>query len=119
VGKASDKSFVRDSSGAPMYLQRVKANVAAEERLIADRLGFNRNLDGAPPGCVLLPDCERLDTLARLKKKQEELELQHRRLPLKIETVGQKQRAEELEKELKTVEQGISSFSQPKVFIRV
>lgn len=119
VGKGADKHLARDAAGIPLYLQRVKASIASEEQLVAQQLGLNRREDNAPPGCVLMPDAERLETLGRLHRKKEELEARHMRLPLKIETVGQKSRAEEIEKELKAVEQGIANFSQPKVFVRV
>lgn len=111
--------MARDGSNVPLYLRRVKSAIATEEQLIAQKMGLGDRSDGAPPGCMLLPESERLDTLERLKKRQHELEGLHRRLPLKIETLGQKQRCEELVKELKTVEDGIRNFSQPKVFVRV
>lgn len=110
--------FARDGSNVPKYLQRVKDAIVAEEQLIADRLGLRPN-DGTPPGCQLLPEDERLDTLSRLRQKQEELEARHRKLPLKIETLGQRQRVQELDNELKAIEDGIRTFSQPKVYIKL
>lgn len=119
VGKAADKPLARDAGNVPKYLQRVKAAIAAEEKLIAERLGLNKDPDEAPPGCRLLPEDERLETLRLLQAKKADVEAQHRKLPLKIETLGQKQRAQEVERELKVVEQGIETFSKPKVFIRM
>mmetsp|Transcript_47250 Transcript_47250/g.101718 ORF Transcript_47250/g.101718 Transcript_47250/m.101718 type:complete len:459 (-) Transcript_47250:201-1577(-) len=109
----------RDSSGVPRYLQRIKAEIAAEEKLIAEKLGLKKEAPGVPPGCVELAESQRNETLFRLRRRLEDLESQHRQLPLRLETPGQRQRAEDLEKELKLVEQDIVSFSRPRVFVRI
>lgn len=117
-GSANEKPYTRDAGNVPKYLQKIRQAIHEEEQLVAERLGLNAVDDGAPPGCKLLPESERLETLAQLQQRQKELEAQHSRLPLKIETPGQRQRALEIDRELRTVEDGMKAFSRSKVFIR-
>lgn len=118
VEAKAPRPFTRDGGNVPKYLQRIKGAIREEEALVAQKLGLDAANDGAPPGCKLLPDAERLETLAQLQQRQKELDGLHRKLPLKIETPGQRQRAQELDRELRTVEDGIKAFSRPKVFVR-
>lgn len=115
ASRAADKPYVRDSGNVPKYLQRIRGAIQAEEQFVAERLGLNAVDDGAPPGCKLLPESERQETLAQLHRRKKELDTLHQKLPLKIETQGQRQRAQEIDKELQTIEEGIKSFSRPKV----
>lgn len=120
ASKASDTPYARDGSNVPRYLQRIRAVIRDEEQFVAERLGLNKgDGDGAPPGCKLLPQDEKQETLTQLQRRKEELEALHRKLPLKIETPGQRQRAQEIDRELLVVEDGIKTFSRAKVFIRL
>jgi len=113
------RPFSRDGGNVPKYLQRIRKVIREEEALVAQKMGLNAgNNDGAPPGCKLLPEADRLETLSQLTRRQKELQALHQKLPLKIETAGQRQRALELDRELCTVEEGLKAFSRPKVFVR-
>lgn len=120
VSKAADKPFTRDNSNVPKYLQRIRSLIREEEQIITERLGLKAlDNDGAPPGCRLLPEGEKQETLTQLQRRKEELDALHRKLPLKIETPGQRQRAQEIDRELHTIEDGIRAFSRAKVFVRL
>jgi len=120
AGRAPPKDikFALNDNNVPLYLQRVKADISGEERLVAERLGLGRN-DGAPPGHRLLTDDERREIIFGLQKRKLDLDAKHSRLPLYADTEGQKQRAHALEKVLKEVELDIAKFGQPKVLIKL
>lgn len=103
----------------PLYLQKVKAAITDEERLVAERLGLGRNADGAPPGHRMLTDDERREILAGLQKRKSDLDVKHSRLPLYANTEAQRQRACDLEKALKEVELDIARVGQPKVLVKL
>lgn len=109
-------SFDKDGSNVPAYLQRIKLEMADEERFIAEKLGFGNN-NNLPPGQRLLPDAERLDILAGLEERKKNLNSQHARLPLSITTESQRRRADELEKALRDIEKDIVTFSQLRLIV--
>lgn len=111
------QKLAKDSSGVPVYLQRVKRAVVEEQRAVIEKLGLGRNSDGAPVGYRFLTDCERLEVLEGLERRQSELKEKHDKLPLSIQTEGQRRRANELEKALREVEDHIKQFSRPKIMV--
>jgi hypothetical protein len=71
-----------------------------------------------PPGMRLLPEDERLDTLAVLQKNRQDVERALQALPLRIETPGQIRRRDELERRLREIEEGLKVFARPKVLVK-
>eukprot|EP00746_Dinoflagellata_sp_MGD_P007737 gnl/MRDRNA2_/MRDRNA2_115383_c0_seq1.p1 gnl/MRDRNA2_/MRDRNA2_115383_c0~~gnl/MRDRNA2_/MRDRNA2_115383_c0_seq1.p1 ORF type:complete len:265 (+),score=61.92 gnl/MRDRNA2_/MRDRNA2_115383_c0_seq1:97-891(+) len=120
--KCSDGGHIdiaKDGNKVPKYLAKVKKAVAAEKEYIAEISGANRKDDGVPPGHRLLPDEERLEILEGLKSLAKELEQKYQKLPLSIETDGQKRREAQILKEIKDNEKAISLFSRPKVAVEL
>lgn len=70
-------------------------------------------------GMRLLDESERLETLATLQRNRAELERALQSLPLKIETVGQIRRRDEMEKRMREIEEGLRVFSRPKVVVKL
>ncbi len=69
-------------------------------------------------GMRLLPEEERLETLAALQKSRQEMERAMQALPLRIETPGQIRRRDELERRMREIEEGLKVFSRPKVIVK-
>jgi len=116
VPKAQE--FARDESNVPLYLQRVKRMIAQEERMVADRLGLNRN-DNAPPGHRWLPEDERLEILSNLQARKKTLDAQHMKLPLCPATEGQRRRANDLEVQLREADEMIKQFSRERILVKL
>lgn len=113
-----DPKFSRDGDGVPLYLQRVRAAIADEERIVSEQLGFGQP-DGVPPGHRLLSEDEKRDIIAGLQKRKADLDSKHSKLPLNVVTQAQKLRASELEKALIEVEVDIGRFSKKRVLIKL
>jgi hypothetical protein len=95
----------------PDYLHKRKQEVAEEKRRQAQ-------VDSdCPPGMVLMPDADRRETLSTLKQSKREAEDQLMKMPLNIHTMAQKKRQESLEAQLKEIENAITIFNKPKVYI--
>ena len=96
----------------PQYLKQRKQQLQAEKdaQKVED--------PNAPPGMVLMPEAERLETLRTLESSKAEGNRQLSAMPLQLRTQKQKQRYEELEKKVKEIEGAIQLFSKPKVYIR-
>lgn len=120
AGRAPPKEvkFARNASNVPLYLQQVRAAIADEESVVARHLGLDRDPD-IPPGHRLLCEEERRDVIAGFQKKKADLEGQHSRLPLHVDTQAQKQRAHDLEKALQQVESDIARFSRPRILLKL
>lgn len=104
----------REFGHVPAYLQERKARWAEKE---ADRIASAPDPD-CPPGMMLMPDHERLETLRVLQSTLDDVKAQIQRLPLTIETPGQIRRKNDLDAKYKEVEDAIKIFSRPKVFVR-
>lgn len=113
-----DVKFARNGSNVPLYLQKVKAAIADEERFVAHQLGVGRDPD-VPPDHRLLTDDERRDIVAGLQKRKADLEAKNSRLPLHVDTQAQKQRADDLEKALREVERDITRISRSRVLVKL
>jgi hypothetical protein len=111
--KPAPQAFKKDSAGCPAYLQKIKANMAEQQR----QAKLQGDAAGIPPGYRQLPEEERKETLEALQKKREELEKAFRNLPLKIETETQKRRQKAVLEKIQESDQAIQTFSQPKVLI--
>ena len=70
-------------------------------------------------GMRLLPENERLETLSVLQKNRSEIERALQSLPLKIETLGQIRRRDEMERRMREIEEGLKVFCRPKVLVKL
>ena len=70
-------------------------------------------------GMRLLGEDERLETLAVLQRNRADVERALQGLPLKIETVGQIRRRDELERRMREIEEGLKVFARPKVLVKL
>eukprot|EP00201_Polytomella_parva_P013485 CAMPEP_0175061004 /NCGR_PEP_ID=MMETSP0052_2-20121109/13348_1 /TAXON_ID=51329 ORGANISM="Polytomella parva, Strain SAG 63-3" /NCGR_SAMPLE_ID=MMETSP0052_2 /ASSEMBLY_ACC=CAM_ASM_000194 /LENGTH=259 /DNA_ID=CAMNT_0016326819 /DNA_START=337 /DNA_END=1116 /DNA_ORIENTATION=- len=105
----------RDFGRIPQYLLERKLEMAA------DMEARERAKEAAliPPGMRLMPEEERLETLAVLKRNKEEIDKAIQGLPLRIETPGQIRRKDELESRLKEIDDAFKVFSRPKVLVQI
>lgn len=71
-----------------------------------------------PPGHQRMPEEERRNMLNVLQKAHKELTDEWSRLPLRMDTVRIRTRRAEIEQRLTELEQAISIFEKPKVYIR-
>ncbi|CCW64211.1 unnamed protein product [Phytomonas sp. EM1] len=88
----------------PRYLQKRKAELQAEKQAIEDEAQRRRELAKIPPGCRLVPDQEKVETLKRLEARQEELEMQLSKIPIRFDTHSIKMRRRNIEEELAQIE---------------
>lgn len=105
----------KDFGQVPNYLLERKMQMAADVE------AQQRAKEAAliPPGMRLLPEDERLETLAILAKNREEVERAIQHLPLRIETLSAIRRKEDLERRLKEIEEAQKIFSRPKVLVHL
>ncbi|XP_043537513.1 enkurin domain-containing protein 1 isoform X1 [Chiloscyllium plagiosum] len=71
-----------------------------------------------PPGHTRMPENERLETLHSLQQTQQQLTKQLLMFPVRVDTIGMRNRRTDLEKKLAEIEEAIKIFSRPKVFIK-
>ena len=67
----------------------------------------------------VLTEIERAETLNTLEQKNAELEAAWRKLPLKIETDGQKKRQQEIITKIKEIQATIELFGRPRVVVKL
>lgn len=96
----------------PAFLKRRKAELEEEKRLAA-----LPPEPTPPPGYRRIADGERLKMLETLRKRRTEVESQIRALPLRIETLGQRRREEDLDKHVAQLEKMLVMFNKPVVFV--
>ncbi len=72
-----------------------------------------------PSGMRILPEEERLETLAILEQNRIEIDRQIQGLPIIIETPSMIRRKEDLERRLCEIEDAVKVFSRPKVLVHV
>lgn len=70
-----------------------------------------------PAGMKLMAEEERLETLQALHHNLQKYEIEMQRLPLVIETIGQKQRKQNLQLKIQEIEEAIKVFSRKDVYI--
>jgi hypothetical protein len=72
-----------------------------------------------PAGYRLAPEEERLETLGLLQKKHADLCDAYDRLPLRIETEGQRQKQQLLRDKIAETERAAEVFSRSRVFVEM
>jgi hypothetical protein len=70
-----------------------------------------------PSGMVLMPEEERVKTLATLRESYDQTRRKMNVLPLRIETLSQIRRKNALESKMQEIEDAIKIFDRPKVFM--
>ena len=70
-----------------------------------------------PKGMKLMPDEERLSTLENLQRSKAEVLQLLDKMPMVLETISARKKQEVFENKLKEIENAISIFKKPKVFI--
>ncbi|CAE8623117.1 unnamed protein product, partial [Polarella glacialis] len=107
------QAFVKDADNCPAYIRKMKEAKADEE----ERAEAEHNKPRAPPGFRILPAQEVKETLTLLNAKHVELEKEFQRLPLKIETDGQKRRQTAVLDKIDASSKAIALFSRPTVMV--
>lgn len=97
----------------PKYLEERKQQWQDQE----DEKQRRRPDPNCPPGMILMPESERLNTLEVLQQSHEEAMHQMRKLPFVIETPTMRKKQEYLEGKLREIEHAIGIFSKPKVYV--
>jgi len=97
----------------PEYLEERKAQWAVEE----DERRRNRPDPNCPPGMMLMPNEERLNTLEVLKENKAEALRQLRAMPFVVETPSMRRKQEMLEGKLREIDNALTIFSKDKVYI--
>jgi len=72
-----------------------------------------------PQGYRLIPDHERCETLQILRQKLAELDAQYSRLPLTLETEGQRQQQKSLCDKIRETESAVKVFSRTNVLVEI
>lgn len=107
------KSFDKRDDGVPTYIGTIKNKLEEEKRK------KSVHVESVPAGFRMLDEDERLETLAQLKIKHAEAESAYMRLPLKIETEGQKRRQASLQEQIAEFDRLRKMFDRPKVLVEI
>lgn len=96
----------------PSYLKRRQEELAEEKRRAA-----RTPSPVVPSGYRRVDETEQQSTLIMLRSRKDEAEAAQQNLPLKLETIGQKQREKELSEHVENIKRMIGMYSQPVVFV--
>jgi hypothetical protein len=104
----------KDAQGGPTRLQC--------NRNRSPSPGLLWHIDGPdldiPSGFRLAPEDERRDTLQRLQEKLADLSDKYNRLPLRIETEGQRKQQDSLRTKIAETERAVQMFSRSRVLVK-
>jgi hypothetical protein len=95
----------------PRYLQQRKAEIAAEKEAVAAEAERQRQLSQIPPGHRRVSEEEKADTLRRVGERQQELEGQLAKIPIRFDTQSIQQRRRAIETELRELEAKRNKYS--------
>ena len=99
----------------PGYLSRMKADKERSAQTEAEE----RRLAIIPEGCREMTQEERLSTMEEARRKRGMILEDLKRLPLRIETLGQRRRKIELEHDLTEIERTLDKLGQKTVLIQL
>ena len=124
-GSKGKENVCNDSSGSvqkhrsygkvPMYMKRMQLAKEDDARKTEEQA----RMALIPSGCREMSESERLDTIEDAKRKRGETLEELKRLPLRIETLGQRRRKIELEHTLTEVERTLDKLSHKTVLIKL
>ena len=102
-----------DYGKVPAYILARKEEMQkeVEQRKLEEA---NRDI---PPGMIRMSEEDRLKTLALLAENKEKIEDQIRRLPLRIETLSQKEKQQTLFTKIQEIDDAVKVFSRTPVYI--
>eukprot|EP00877_Chromochloris_zofingiensis_P007501 jgi/Chrzof1/3003/Cz12g07200.t1 len=103
----------RDYGRVPEYLLERKMQLAEEY----DAVQAAKQAALIPAGMRMLPEEERLETLAILEQNRSEVERHLQALPITIETPSQIRRKDELERRIAEIENAAKIFRRPNVLV--
>jgi len=104
-----------DFGQVPAYLDAVKEAIAQETELLEEIK--RKEKEGDKPSMRELPKKEKEEILAGLRANHLALNADYRKLPVTLNTFGQKNRKEALEKKMAEIEKDIERLSQEHVFV--
>ena len=114
--KAPKQSLHSNFGKVPNYLTVTKQALDDKKRQEAESKAPKVSV---PEGHRMLPEQERIETIALLEKRKADVEVQIQKLPLRIETDGQKRRQSDLHKRIADIEQAIKFLNKPNVLIKL
>lgn len=100
----------------PAYIQAQKAEAAA--RLAEEQAQQSKKDLGIPEGMILMPEEQRLNTLAVLQENHKKVLYDISSFPLRVETISRKKAKAELEAKLEEIEKALQLFSRKRVLIQ-
>jgi len=104
----------KDAQGRPTCLQHSRGSPQGPLSHSGEHIP-----DAIPAGYRLMPESERLDNLEELQLKLAELDDRYCRLPLRIETEGQRQQQRMLREKIAETNKALSVFARPRVLVEV
>ncbi|KPA73670.1 hypothetical protein ABB37_09607 [Leptomonas pyrrhocoris] len=106
-----DSVLAPNRARVPRYLQQRKAEMAAEKEAVEAEAARQRQLSQIPPGHRRVSEDEKADTLRRLDERQQELEAQLAKIPIRFDTQSIQQRRRAIENELRELEAKRSKYA--------
>ena len=100
----------------PAYIRAQQSDMAAAKARAAEE-AKEKEL-GIPPGMILMPEDQRLHTLAVLQENHKKVLYDISCFPLRIETISRKKARAELEEKLLEIEKALQLFSRKRVLIQ-
>lgn len=109
---------VRELEKAAARLKQEATAPRREQRCYGKGAEEEEESPGAiPPGYRMMSEEERLETLEGLRHKLIELDQRYTRLPLRIETEGQRRQQQLLREKIAETEAAVNLLSRPRVLI--
>ena len=117
MSKEKDMLKKKNYGKVPKYMTKIKNEIEDEYNLVREMQIEEQNERDRQK--FLMPEAERQELIAALKKKWEVLHLDFQKEShhAKLDTLGKKNRKETLEKEMKAVEDDIKKLSKKHIFI--
>lgn len=100
----------------PAYIRAQQSDMAAAKARAAEQ-AKEKDL-GIPPGMILMPEDQRLHTLAVLQENHKKVLYDISCFPLRVETISRKKARADLEAKLLEIEKALQLFSRKRVLIQ-
>jgi hypothetical protein len=105
-----------DYGRLPGYLRDRKEAWAAEAEA---KRQAELEAAGCPRGHRLMPEAERLETLALMRAACDEAQDALQRMPLRVEIPSAVRKKQELEAKVNKLEEALKVFQRPRVFVKI